>query len=134
MKHVQASKKVALDSESKVADESNVKQYILTEKPINLLLIMLYFFLLTIFTLRWSQKDGSMICIWYYIEYMEHKVYNVIYSIILSFDVSFCNQSCCPELVCVQYDLLSTLNHKKQATYIYLKVVQQRWNNCRRYL
>ena len=54
MKHVKASKKVALDSESKVADESNVKQYILTEKPINLLLIMLYFFLLTIFTLRWS--------------------------------------------------------------------------------
>lgn len=54
MKHVQASKKVALDSESKVADVSNVKLYILTEKPINLLLKMLYFSLLTIFTLRWS--------------------------------------------------------------------------------
>lgn len=33
MKHVQASNKVALDSESKVADVSNVKLYILTEKP-----------------------------------------------------------------------------------------------------
>ena len=54
MKHVQASKKVALNSELKVADISNVKLYILTEKPINLLLIMLYFSLLTIFTLRWS--------------------------------------------------------------------------------
>ena len=54
MKHVQTSKKVAVDSESKVVDISNVKLYILTEKPLNLLLIMLYFSLLTIFTLRWS--------------------------------------------------------------------------------
>ena len=52
--HVQASKKVALNSESKVADIFNVKLYILTEKPINLQLKMLYFSLLTIFTLRWS--------------------------------------------------------------------------------
>ena len=50
---------------------------------------------------------------------MEHKVDNVIYSIILSFDVSFYNQSCCPELVCVWYDLLSTLNHKKQVTHLF---------------
>ena len=54
MMDVQASKNVALDSESKVADIYGVKLYILTEKPVNLLLIMLYFSLLIIiFTLRW---------------------------------------------------------------------------------
>ena len=54
MMDVQAPKNVALDSESKVADIYGVKLYILTEKPVNLLLIMLYFSLLIIiFTLRW---------------------------------------------------------------------------------
>ena len=52
---------------------------------------------------------------------MEHRVYNVMYSIILRFDVFFCNQRCCPKLVRVSYDLVSPFNYKRQITYIYLK-------------